>query len=155
MTSILVPLVVTIPLLGAAIALMLGRRRGQQIFVSVTALTAVVIISAILLVEVDRSGPAVVHVGDWQAPWGIVLVVDRLSAIMLLISALMLLGVLLFAVGQGIIDGDRETPISIFHPTYLVLAAGLFDAFVAGDLFNMYVTPTLMRAPVPPRVSST
>ena len=58
---------------------------------------------------------------------------------MLLVSALMLLGVLIFAIGQGIADGDRETPVSIFHPTYLVLAAGLFDAFIAGDLFNLYV----------------
>ncbi|MGO4692001.1 Na+/H+ antiporter subunit D [Glaciibacter sp. 2TAF33] len=135
----LVPLVVAIPLLGAAVTLALGRRRRQQIAVSVFALTAVAVISAVLLLLVDRDGPAVVHVGGWQAPWGIVLVVDRLSAIMLLVSALMLLGVLIFAVGQGIIDGDRETPVSIFHPTYLVLAAGLFDAFVAGDLFNLYV----------------
>jgi multicomponent Na+:H+ antiporter subunit D len=66
-------------------------------------------------------------------------VVDRLSAIMLIISALMLLGVLLFAIGQGIVDSNRETPVSIFHPTYLVLSAGLFNAFIAGDLFNMYV----------------
>ncbi|GAB3121355.1 Na+/H+ antiporter subunit D [Glaciibacter psychrotolerans] len=135
----LVPLVVMLPLLGAGLALALGRRRRPQIAVSVVALSAVVVISAVLLVLVDREGPAVVHVGGWSAPWGIVLVVDRLSAIMLLISALMLLGVLLFAVGQGIIDGDRETPVSIFHPTYLVLAAGVFDAFIAGDLFNLYV----------------
>jgi multicomponent Na+:H+ antiporter subunit D len=137
--NVLVPLVVAIPLLGAGITLALGRRRRKQIAVSVASLTAVAVISAILLVLVDRDGTAVVNVGGWAPPWGIVLVVDRLSAIMLLISALMLLGVLIFAVGQGIIDGDRETPVSIFHPTYLVLAAGLFDAFVAGDLFNMYV----------------
>jgi multicomponent Na+:H+ antiporter subunit D len=135
----LVPLAVAIPLIGAAVNLALGRRRRQQVAVSVIALTAVVVISAVLLFLVDRDGPAVVHVGGWQAPWGIVLVVDRLSAIMLLVSALMLLGVLVFAAGQGIADGHRGTPVSIFHPTYLVLAAGLFDAFVAGDLFNMYV----------------
>lgn len=137
--NVLVPLVVTIPLLGAALALALGRRRPQQIAVSIAALTAVAVISAVLLVQVDRTGPAVVEVGGWEAPWGIVLVVDRLSAIMLLISALMLLGVLLFAVGQGIVDSDRETPVSIFHPTYLVLAAGVFNSFIAGDLFNLYV----------------
>ncbi|MGO4104225.1 Na+/H+ antiporter subunit D [Leifsonia sp. YAF41] len=137
--NVLVPLVVAIPLIGAGITLALGRQRRQQIAVSMIALTSVAVISAILLVLVDRDGTAVVQVGGWAPPWGIVLVVDRLSAIMLLISALMLLGVLIFAVGQGIIDGDRETPVSIFHPTYLVLAAGLFDAFVAGDLFNMYV----------------
>lgn len=137
--NVLVPLVVTIPLLGAALTLALGRRRSQQIAVSIVALTAVAVISAILLVQVDRTGPVVVAVGGWEAPWGIVLVADRLSAIMLLISALMLLGVLLFAVGQGIVDSDRETPVSIFHPTYLVLAAGVFNAFIAGDLFNLYV----------------
>lgn len=137
--NILVPLIVTIPLMGAAIALILGKRRRPQIIVSVVALTGVAVISAVLLVLVDRTGPAVVHVGGWEAPWGIVLVVDRLSAVMLLISALMLLGVLMFAVGQGFLEGHRETPVSIFHPSYLVLSAGLFTAFVAGDLFNMYV----------------
>jgi len=135
----LVPLIVALPLLGAAVALMFGRRRRLQVIVSVVSLSAATIMSAVLLVLVDRTGPAVVAVGGWEAPWGIVLVVDRLSAIMLLIAAMMLLGVLIFAVGQGIIDGDLETPVSIFHPTYLVLAAGLFNAFVAGDLFTMYV----------------
>ncbi|MBC7443051.1 MAG: Na+/H+ antiporter subunit D [Ramlibacter sp.] len=135
----LVPLVVALPLLGSAITLALGRRPGRQIGISVVALAAVVVISVVLLVLVDQGGTVVVHVGGWQAPWGIVLVVDRLAALMLLVSALMLLGVLVFAVGQGILDGDRETPVSIFHPTYLVLAAGLFNAFIAGDLFNLYV----------------
>ena len=51
----------------------------------------------------------------------------------------MLLAVLLFSVGQGIADGDGETPVSIYHPTYLILAAGVFNAFIAGDLFNLYV----------------
>jgi len=139
LATVLVPLVVAIPLLGSAITLALGRRTVTQISVGVASLAAVALISATLLVLVDQQGPAVVHVGGWQAPWGIVLVVDRLSALMLLVSAVILLGVLLFAVGQGIIDGDSETPVSIFHPTYLVLAAGLFNAFIAGDLFNLYV----------------
>ena len=51
----------------------------------------------------------------------------------------MLLAVLLFSVGQGAADGDDETPVSIFHPSYLILAAGIFNAFIAGDLFNLYV----------------
>jgi multicomponent Na+:H+ antiporter subunit D len=48
--------------------------------------------------------------------------------------------VLLFSIGQGAADGIEETPISIFNPTYLILAAGIFDAFIAGDLFNLYVS---------------
>ena len=46
---------------------------------------------------------------------------------------------LVFAVGQGAADGDEETPLSIFHPTFLVLIAGVANAFLAGDLFNLYV----------------
>ena len=36
-------------------------------------------------------------------------------------------------------DGDRDAPVSIFHPTYLILVAGVSNAFLAGDLFNLYV----------------
>ncbi|MGO2660021.1 Na+/H+ antiporter subunit D [Mycetocola reblochoni] len=135
----LVPLVVIIPLIAAALTLVVGRRRRLQVLISTIGLSAVVVISAVLLVLVDTQGAISVNLGGWEPPWGIVLVVDRLSAVMLLVSALMLLGVLVFATGQGIADGDAETPTSIFHPAYLILAAGLFNAFVAGDLFNLYV----------------
>ena len=139
MTHVLVPLVVLFPLLGAALALVTGRFPRLQILISTGTLALVTIVSIVLLVAVDADGPAVIEVGAWPAPWGIVLMVDRLSAIMLVISSVVLLAVLLYAIGQGIADGDRETPITIFHPTYLMLAAGLAVAFVAGDLFNLYV----------------
>ena len=140
MSQALVPLMVLLPLLGAATALILGRRLRAQMAVSTIVLTAVAAIAAVLLAEVDGADAGiVVAVGAWPPPFGIVLVVDRLSAIMIIISALMLLGVLVYAVGQGIADQHRETPVSIFHPAYLILSAGVFNAFIAGDLFNLYV----------------
>lgn len=140
MIASLLPLVVAIPLLGAAVTLALGRRSRLQVIVSTVSLSLVTLLSLALMFDIDQNGTAVVRIGGWEPPWGIVLVADRLSAIMLLISALMLLGVLFFSIGQGIADNsDEETPVSIFHPTYLVLAAGVFDSFIAGDLFNLYV----------------
>lgn len=139
MTDVLIPLMVTLPLLGAALALMFGRALRAQALISTGTLLATTVIAVLLLIEVDRNGAAVVEVGAWPTPWNIVLVVDRLSAIMLVISAVMLLGVLVYSIGQGVADGHRETPVTIFHPAYLILAAGLFDAFVAGDLFNLFV----------------
>jgi multicomponent Na+:H+ antiporter subunit D len=65
---------------------------------------------------------------------------------MLLISALVLLGVLVYAVGQGVADRHRETPVSIFHPSYLILSAGVFNAFIAGDLFNLFVAFEILLA---------
>ncbi|GAA3752393.1 Na+/H+ antiporter subunit D [Microbacterium kribbense] len=136
----LVPLIVTLPLLGAAVALVAGRRRRVQVAASVITLSAVLIIAAILLVTVDASGvPLAVSVGGWPVPFGIVLYVDRLAALLVGVSAVVLLAVLLFSVGQGSADGDGETPVTIFHPTYLILSAGIFNAFIAGDLFNLYV----------------
>ena len=58
---------------------------------------------------------------------------------MLLVSSVVTLAVLVFAMGQDVEERKRETPVSIFHPTFLVLAAGVSNAFLAGDLFNLFV----------------
>jgi multicomponent Na+:H+ antiporter subunit D len=138
--SVLTPLPVLLPLLGAAAALLIGGRHPQgQRTLSILVLSAVLTVSVVLLLLADADGAAAVSVGAWEVPLGIVLVVDRLSALMLVVAATVALGVLVFAVGQGAADGDRETPVSIFHPTFLVLIAGVANAFLAGDLFNLYV----------------
>ncbi|MFT4230173.1 MAG: Na+/H+ antiporter subunit D [Microbacterium sp.] len=136
----LVPLLVALPLLGAALNLIANRRRRVQVTVSIVTLSLVLAIAAALLVAVDAGGePVAVSVGGWPIPFGIVLYVDRLAALLVVVSSIVLLAVLLFSVGQGAADGDDDTPVSIFHPSYLILAAGIFTAFIAGDLFNLYV----------------
>lgn len=135
----LVPLVVLVPLIGAASALILGRSPRAQRIIAILALVIVLAVGVALLVSADSTGPLIVEVGGWQVPFGIVLVVDRLAALMVVVSALVLLAVLMFSVGQGLADGHDETPVSIYYPTYLILATGVFTAFIAGDLFNLYV----------------
>ncbi len=137
--SHLVPLLVAIPLLGAAITLVFGRRPRLQVVVTVAALLSVSVIATVLLVAVDAESALAVSVGGWPVPFGIVLYVDRFAALLVLVSSVVLVAVLLFSVGQGAADGPEETPISIFNPSYLILAAGIFNAFIAGDLFNLYV----------------
>jgi len=137
--SALVPLLVTLPFLGAAVTLIFGRRPRLQVAVSVVTLSLVVVIASVLLATVDQGAPIAVSVGGWPIPIGIVLYVDRLAALLVLVSSIVLIAVLLFSVGQGAADGDQETPVSIFYPSYLILSAGIFTAFVAGDLFNLYV----------------
>jgi multicomponent Na+:H+ antiporter subunit D len=139
----LLPLPVLLPLLGAALALAFRRSDRLQRAVSIAALAGVVVVAAVLVWQTDANGPQVLWLGAWQEPLGISLVADRLSALMLLVSSVVTLLVLLFAIGQGHADSDdevaRETPLSIFHPTYLVLTAGVANAFLAGDLFNLFV----------------
>jgi multicomponent Na+:H+ antiporter subunit D len=138
MTS-LVPLPVVMPLLGAALTLMMAGRPRAQRAVSLTVLIATLGVSIALLALSTLHGPQVVAVGGWTAPLGIVLVADQFAALMLVVSSAVTVCVLVYSIGQGMADGNEETPLSIYHPTYLVLTAGVTNAFLAGDLFNLYV----------------
>lgn len=135
----LAPLPVLFPLLAAAAMLILGRRPRAQRYVAMVVLAIVVVICVLLLVVADRDGTTAVQVGGWETPIGITIVVDRLSAIMLVVSSIVLLAVAVYGAGQNIRDRDVRQPTSIFWPTYLVLNAGVSMAFLAGDLFNMFV----------------
>ncbi|MFJ8577655.1 Na+/H+ antiporter subunit D [Micromonospora sp. NPDC093277] len=139
MTPALVPLPVVVPLLGAALTLILGNRPRLQRSISVVGLAATLAVSVLLLVEAYRHGPVVVQVGGWPAPVGIVLIADQLAALLLVVSSAVTLCVLLYSVGQGRSEVGESAPVSIYHPTYLVLTAGVTNAFLAGDLFNLYV----------------
>ncbi|MCW2747735.1 MAG: hypothetical protein JWP10_877 [Nocardioidaceae bacterium] len=135
----LVSLPVILPLLAAGLCLVFGRSASAQRIISIVVLSTTVTIAAILLYRADQYGPQVVHVGGWPAQLGISLVADRLSALMLLVSSVVTLIVLLYSLGQGISEFGRETPLSVFHPTYLVLSAGVSNAFLSADLFNLFV----------------
>lgn len=148
----LVPLPVLLPLVGAGLALVVRNRTRLQRTVSVVTMALVLAISGVLLWGADRLGTQVVHVGGWVPPQGVTLVVDRLSALMVVVAVVVTSGVLLYAIGQGRGAMDRESgaargdrasitsaPVPIFHPTLLVLLAGVSTTFVSGDLFHMYV----------------
>ena len=143
--SALTPLPVLIPAVGAALTMFVGRHPRLQRSISLAALTAVVAVCVALIYLTDQRGTIAVQVGGWGptvpglGPLGITLVVDRLSALMMVVSSIVLLAVVLYAIGQGIRDGDERQPVSIFLPTYLVLSAGVCGAFLAGDLFNLFV----------------
>src|SRR5690242_143593 len=135
----LLPLPVLLPFIGAGLALALGRHPRAQRAVSTLVLVGVIVVEAVLVYLTDRDGALVLWVGAWPEPLGVALVADRLSALMLLVSSIVTLTVLVFSMVQDIDERKRETPVSIFHPTLLILSAGVSNAFLAGDLFNLFV----------------
>ncbi|MDG4769914.1 Na+/H+ antiporter subunit D [Solwaraspora sp. WMMD792] len=137
--SFLVPLPVIVPLLGAGITLVLARHPRAQRTTSVAALTVTFGVALALLITAHIEGPQVVRVGGWPVPLGIVLVADQLATLMLVVSTAVTLCVLLYSIGEGRADGRESTPVAIYHPTYLILTAGVTNAFLSGDLFNLYV----------------
>lgn len=136
----LVPLPVVLPLFAAGVKLAMGIRRPRfQQWLSVIALTLVLLIGAALMVGADMFGPQAVQVGGWETPVGITLVADRLSALLVTVSAAITLAVLIYSIGQGMAGKGEVAPLSVYQPTYLILVAGVSNAFLAGDLFNLYV----------------
>ena len=136
----LVPLPVLLPLCATGLSLAFGTRLARfQRFISVAVLSAVLCLSVVLMVAADRQGPLSVHLGDFAPPLGITLVADRLSGLMLTVSSAVTLSVLVYSLGQGMADRDKETPVAVFHPAYLILVSGVSLTFIAGDLVNLYV----------------
>ncbi|MFE9911059.1 Na+/H+ antiporter subunit D [Streptomyces clavifer] len=136
----LVPLPVLLPLCATGLSLAFGTRLARfQRIISVAVLTAVLGLSVTLMIASDREGPLSVHLGDFAPPLGITLVADRLSGLMLTVSSAVTLAVLVYSLGQGMADRDKETPVAVFHPAYLILVAGVSCTFLAGDLVNLYV----------------
>ena len=143
---VLITLPTLVPLGAAAVSLLLGRSPKIQRAVSIVAITVAFVASCLMLYLTDRHGTFAVAIGGWgdkgypNGPLGITLVVDQLAALMLVVSTIVLLCVVVYAIGQGIRDGTAQQPTSIFLPTYLILTAGVCNAFLAGDLFNLYVS---------------
>ncbi|MFK7917999.1 MAG: Na+/H+ antiporter subunit D [Ilumatobacter sp.] len=140
MTSALVPLPIVIPLFAAALAVVFGRWRVVQRSIALAALSANIGVSIALLSQADDHDVVRMDAGGWAAPLGITYVVDRLSAIMLVTSSLMLLVVLIYAIGQHGVEGVHAG----FDPIYLVLAAGISASFITGDMFNLFVSFEMM-----------
>ncbi len=137
--NILVPLPIVLPLAGAATALLLGRYAAAARAVAVVALASLLAVAVVLLLLADRYGPQVITVGGWAPTLGIALVADRFSALLLVVSATVLLAVLAYAIAQGMSDADAGLVTTVFHPAYLTLTAGVALAFLSGDLFTLFV----------------
>ena len=138
-TVALAPLSVVLLFLAAAITFVLSRRERAQRWISFIAISMALALESTLLISAWNREPQAVFLGGWEAPFGVTMMVDQLSALMLVVSSIISLAVLVYATGQDLSDDDHEVPISVFYPTYLLLLAGVSNAFLAGDLFNLYV----------------
>ncbi len=142
--TLFVALPVLVPLLAAAVSLLVGQVPAAQRVLSLLVLTFIAVVAALLLVRADGSGPVVLQLGGYAAPVGITLIADRLAALLLLVSIVVMLGVLVFAIGQRVTDTRRVSTTTAFHPMYLVLCAGVSLAYLTGDLFNLFVAFEMM-----------
>ena len=129
---------IILPLLTAAIMLLLGEKhRPLKARINLLSSIAGLGIAAYLLYWVQAQGQAssigVYLPGNWQVPFGIVLVVDRLSALMMVLTGIIGVCALLFAMARW----DRAG--ASFHALFQIQLMGLYGAFLTADLFNLFV----------------
>ncbi|AZL61200.1 monovalent cation/H+ antiporter subunit D [Tabrizicola piscis] len=126
---------VVLPSLVAA--LMVITMRGDLLLQRVAGVASIIALNGIalaLLWAATVHGPEAYFLGDWPAPFGIVLVLDRLSAMMVALLALLALAVVLYAIGSG-----WDAKGAHFHPLLQFLLMGIGGAFLTGDAFNLFV----------------
>lgn len=126
---------VVMPAIAAAVMAMSMRHDLllQRVF-SVAMTVALVAIAGGLYISTLDGTIHVYRLGDWPAPFGIVLVLDRLSATMLLLTSLLSIGVVLYAMGS-----DWDGRGWHFHALFAFQLMGVNGAFLTGDAFNLFV----------------
>jgi multicomponent K+:H+ antiporter subunit D len=132
---------IVIPLVAAATMLLFAesRRRVRLLLALAAGLGQLAVACSLVYLTTDAvpdiwpEGIGTYSIGGWQAPFGIVLVVDRLSALMVALNALLALPVLVYSIARSDRLGVH------YHPLFQFLLMGLNGAFLTGDVFNLFV----------------
>jgi multicomponent K+:H+ antiporter subunit D len=131
----LTSLPILLPMLAGVLLLMppCGKSKAIRRFASVALSTITFLVSLALLLKVQVDGTQVYAIGDWSAPFGIVLLADPLSTLLVCLASLLGVVCVLYASA-----GDDEKG-SFFHPLVHFLILGVNGAFLTGDAFNLFV----------------
>jgi len=133
--NVLLILPLLIPLLTAIAAILAWKWPQVQRGLSVVGAAGLLAAGVGLLVSVSQEGIQAVQMGGWPAPFGITLVADLLSAIMVVLAGLVGLAVAVYSLAS--MDPQREA--FGYYPLLHVLLMGVSGAFLTGDVFNLYV----------------
>ncbi len=117
------------------LALLAWRSVALQRAISLLGALSLFGVALVILARVHADGPFAEQAGAWPAPYGITLVADPLSAIMVALTGLIAVAVTIFARA----DVSPEEEHFGHHPLSHAMLAGVCGAFLTGDLFNMYV----------------
>jgi len=128
----------TLPLaipFATAVLAGLSIRSGAGRWVSLVGMVAQLLSALFLLSAVSAQGVISGQMGGWPAPFGITLVADHLSAVLVTVTAAVGLAVAVYAVGE---IEDRLERLG-YHALFNILIAGVTGSFLTGDIFNLYV----------------
>ncbi|HTH09338.1 MAG TPA: monovalent cation/H+ antiporter subunit D [Acidovorax sp.] len=136
---------IALPMLTAGLMLLLREERQRtKVTLNIVSTFLGLVIAVLLLVQAkdpaQPHGLGVYLPGNWPAPFGIVLALDRLSAMMLVLCSTVALAAVLFSAARWHRAGVH------FHPLFQFQLMGLAGAFLTADLFNLFVFFEIMLA---------
>ncbi len=124
-----------IPFFTAVLCLLAWRSTEMQRGISLLGSIGLLVVAVMIITRVSAVGTFAEQAGGWPAPFGISMVADWLSAVLVLLTAIVGVAVVVFS----FTDVTREEEHFGFHPLIQALLAGICGAFLTGDIFNMYV----------------
>ena len=124
-----------IPLVNAGLSLIAWKSSRMQRIFGLLGAGALMVAASGLFVSVYTNGIQVLQVGNWPSPFGITLIADLLSSVMVVLTALVGLAVAIYSIADV---GEQQISFGYF-PFFQVLLTGVCGAFLTGDLFNLYV----------------
>lgn len=131
----LIILPVILPLIAGLLFILLRSYIKLQRSFSLVTLGALIIISIMMMLHIQTNGILTMQLGNWQAPFGIGLVADMFSVLLVLTTSIIAFCCVMFAFKT--IGREREE--YYFYPLFLFLITGVNGSFLTGDLFNLYV----------------
>lgn len=126
---------ILIPLIAAIVLLFVSKSILAQRVVSVVASASTVVSAMTLMAKVKTDGIQTVDMGSWPAPFGITLVSDMLSILLVLTASIITLCVVLYSFRS--IENGRER--FYYYPIVQFLLLGVNGSFTTGDIFNLFV----------------
>ena len=133
--NVLLILPLVTPMTAAALSMLAWGSRWTQRVLSLSSTALLFVAGLLLLASVWHHGIQVAQMGSWPAPFGITLVADLFSAIMVVLAGLIGLAVACYSLATM----DREREAFGYYPLLHILLLGVCGAFLTGDLFNLYV----------------
>ena len=130
---IIAALPILLPLITLILLLFAFNRRQWQPWIGLGGSLLQLALAIYLLIYVKNQGILVLHAGNWQAPFGITLVVDAFSAIMLVLAGIIAVSISLYSVDAI----DRQRQSYFYFPMVQGLLMGVNGAFITGDIFNL------------------
>ncbi|MEM7797828.1 MAG: proton-conducting transporter membrane subunit [Chloroflexota bacterium] len=135
---VLLPLLITF--ITAIACFVFWSRTGVQRIISLVGSSAALAAAVILLIQVTSNGILSIDLAGWEAPFGITLVADLFSAIMVVVTTFMGLMVAFYSLEDIDLDQEKRG----YHPLYQFMLTGVIGSFLTGDIFNLFVMFEIM-----------